>query len=277
MAQNYSPEKIDQLLSDNFDGDLVEKYNNYDGSNDPDVDLFEGNSFLKMNQSTKRFSINISNTDAVGKTIALTPGFFSTLRATPVVAGANAGAPNRYLLPDGTYVNTTLPIGAIVIDYKSKADIEAAGIIVDAVLDDGSLIGKLLAQSTESERSIRNFLRDIEKNPVMFAGIQITSDNVQLFDSVLKLRTVSPYQAPMEKIIPFGDFFRSQDPNNKKIFVEKEFKFDNNTVAILNVPGNTNATLTFIAGAVVNMGNALNTKAQAAKTGSSIRQIKIKK
>lgn len=287
---NYTPEKIDKMLSDNYDGDNVnddievyddydgdndddiEVYEDYDGTDDPDVELFDGTSLKDMRKSTKRFAFHVINSGTEDKTLVLTPGYFNTMRAAAVYDDSGT---LKYKLPDGTAVNapTGYAVGDIVLDFKSIEGIVKAGIQADAVADDGQLIADLQVSSAYKERSIRSFLNYIAKNPTLFASIQISSNNVQIFEQALELRRTTPYAVTGAEIIPFQDGFKPENRNNNKIIVNKEFQFNGETIATLRIPAQTDATLTFVAGAVASRANALKRKHMTSKSGHIHRRF----
>jgi hypothetical protein len=248
-------EDMDKVLSNNFDG--VETYD--------DIEFFDGANFKNLERSTKRFSIKLENkSETTDKVVVLTPGYFNVARPN---VWQEDGADQKYFLADGTEIveaGDLSKVGQGFMTYDSISEFLAAGIQVDAMADDGRVSEHVYCSSTTKERSIRNFLKYIEKNPTLFAGLQITSNNTDLYESSLVLRRTTPYAIYGEEVIPFQDAFRSENSNDKKIVLMRPFQFDGETIATLRIPAKTVATLSFIASGVATVANVMKERTEKA-------------
>lgn len=280
-----TPEELNQALSDNFDGNdnQVEILENYNGKEDRSIEFFDGSDFKSLEKSSKRFSFKVDNSSENDIVLVLTPGYFRVDRPQIVYAtvyDVHTGLPTvvKKRLADNTEVAAILTdLGKAETKYDSYADILAAGIQVDAVLDDGEVIHKVICQSTTKERSIRNFLEYISKNPTLFAGIQISSDNTDQYESTIVFRRTTPYAIYGEEVFHFQDAFRTDNLNEKKIVIAKEFQFDGETITTVRIPATTVTTFTLIASAVITPANMLVQKKEDARKGIVKKVVKMMK
>lgn len=279
---NYTPEDIDKMLSNGFDGtetvgEDVEVYTAYTGEDDPDVESFAGKGLKSLENSTKRFGIQIVNKSNSAKELVLDPGIFPTTRAALVFDDSGT---LKYKKPGGYAVNAPAGSAAndIIVEYNNPAEIIAAGHSIDVVADDGivwatSATEYLQTQATGPNARIRKFLEYIKKNPTVFAAIHIVANNTAMFETELRLRRVSPFKVYDEERIPFQDGFRPSNYNVEKIIVKRDFQLDGETLAVLTIPGQTTATLTFVAGATSSRAIALKRKLHIAKETGYKKQI----
>lgn len=260
-----SPNEIDQMLSDNFDGDIVEEYDSFDGDKDF-VESYVGRHCLsqsKFKQSTKRFGFAVANTTNRRIDIALTPSQFPTLRNT--IVADNAGT-HEIMMPGGTAIETTAAIGSVVTAWNNPEELKDAGLRIDAVADDGVVFadasGTVTVTADKAEASYRAFLNFIKKHPTAFAGIHVTCSNSDMFSAALKIRRVTPFAIYGENIIPFQDAFKPTNMNPNKIEVLRNFQLDEETVSVISIPAETTVSFTYIAGAVVSLGHGLKRKVE---------------
>ena len=302
-----TPEDVDRYLSDNYDGheDVEEYYDadveeyyegeieepeeeeveieeNYEGD-DEEFDTFDGKP-LKDSKSSRRFSFKIKNTGTEDKNVAITPGMYDTRRCTQVY---NDNGTLMYKLPDGTAVKA--PAGAqegdIICDKKDYRAINAAGVDVDGVLDDGQLAQNLYAASTVKDRTIRSFLEYVRTHPTLITEIHVSVNNANkgIFEQSLITKRTTPYGTYGEEPVEFQDANKPINPNTSKIIVDgKPFILDGETLAYLRIPAGTDATITFVTKAVVSQGRKLKKIFKSVKEGvktgiKRIRKVKIRR
>ncbi len=281
LSDNYTGEGVDVFDSydgedeiiEQYDGEAaseeMEVYEDYDGEEDDMLD-YTGGKLTEdaLKKSTKRETFTIENKTDKQLVIAINPASFPTNRVVEV-KDDGSGNPVYPTLGGATLPATGKSIGDLFLEYNNPEELVKAGINVDTVLDDGIIYANSTSQylkvtSAKPEGSIRHWLNYIKYNPVYVAALHISSDNTALFESGIELKKISPFFIFGEDRIPFQDAFRPDNYNVKKIVVEKGFRLDANTVAILTVPANTTATFTFVIGAEMNAGKALVKKIERA-------------
>jgi hypothetical protein len=273
FKEKWSPEEIDKELSSSFDGDddSIEIFENYTGENDEFIESYSGKGLLDLDKSTKRFALSIENTTSTAKQLVLTPGNYPVIRAAAITKDSSgktvykAIGGKQITAPDG------YSAGDVIILYDNPEELIAAGHRIDCVADDGIVFsdatGMVRIKAAKQEARLRYFLEFIRKNPTLFAGMHINSDNTAQFETELILRRTSPYAVYGEERIPFQDGFRPSNMNVDKIIIEHEFQFDGETLAIVTIPAKTKSTFTFVAGAVSSQAISLKKKFSFAKTG----------
>ncbi len=311
LPEINTPEDVDRYLSDNYDGhtDDIEEYydaadveeyyegegeieepeeeeveieENYEGD-DEEFDTFDGKP-LKESKSSRRFSFKIKNTGTEDKNVAITPGMYDTRRCARVY---NDNGTLKYKLPDGTAVNapTGAQEGDIICDKKDFRSINAAGVDVDAVLDDGQLSQDVYAASTVKDRTIRSFLEYVKTHPTLITEIHVSvnNDHKGIFEQSLITKRTTPYGTYGEEPVEFQDANKPINPNTSKIIVDgKSFVLDGETLSYLRIPAGTDATITFVTKAVVSEGRKLKKIFKGIKEGTErgikrIRRVKIRR
>ncbi len=278
LSDNYTGEDVD--IYDNYDGDYeieesydgdtaaeeLEVYENYSGENDELLD-YTGERLTEeaLRKSTKRETFTIENTTTHQIVVALNPGSFPVINSVSVYKDANGNLKYKEIggaelaAPDG------LKEGDLMIKFNNPKELKEAGINVDTVLDDGIIYAEdnthyVKVSASKPEARIRHFLNYIKHNPILVAATHISSDNPALYESGLELKNISPFFLFGEQRVPFQDDFRPQNYNVKKIIVERQYRLDGNTVAVLSIPAQTKATFTLVVGAEANTGKALERK-----------------
>jgi len=275
----FNPHELDQNLSDGFDGQEVEIYEDYNGDSDS-IESFSGNGLKALEKSTKRFTAEINNQTTSSQEVALTPGMFRTAHAAPVVDVAGVMS---YKTIGGE--TTPAPAGKVVDDivvtYNDPTDIINAGHRIDAVGDDGVVYkdatGAITITAKHKDSNIRQFIDWIKSNPTIFAGLHILSNDTSAFESVLQIRRTSPFAVYGEERIPFQDGFIPENRNTDKIIIKRPFQLDNESLAILSIPAKTKLTISFIAGAASSQAIDLKRKTKKANIGRISRKVTIAK
>lgn len=171
------------------------------------------------------FGVTIKNADtSVSKKVALLSGHFDT--------------------DAFTYDSTK----GVLVFKSNPAELNAAGLPCDAVIDDGvCLDSKVTCTPLDSSKTIRNFRKFIMTNPRELKGVTIISSNTAAFNSSLVVSSSTPFSKCGEKDIQLASFFSPNQYQNDRIeidFTENELEFSDLCVLIANIPAG--ATMTFI-------------------------------
>jgi len=227
---------------------------NYEGGNDiylgdldPDVS-FMGNarSFMTELKNGIQFGVKIKNGLSAPNTkiIALCPAFYDTLGIDTTAEG-------------------TPPVYTSTPHFHNAADMRAAGIEVDYVLDDG-VIGTSIT-CTAQRFKIRQLLNFIKSNPLRCPEIIIQASATSAFEETMTIMQVTPFRKLGDNQIPLTDYFLPSQFQDKKIIVPTpNLQFDDQTVILLPVQAGTELIITLKIGAVSNRASALDKKAQLA-------------
>lgn len=277
--KDWTQESIDQELSNNFDGEEMEVFESYDGTDDEIIESFDGVSLKNLHRSTRRFGVKIKNTTSEDKDIVLNPGKFRTIKAALVYDDAGT---LKYKVPGGFGINAPagLVVDDVVMTWTDPQELIEAGHRIDIVADDGIVYAdgtssNVTVTASKADARIRHFLEFIKTNPVVFAGIHISADDTDAFETEMVLRKTSPFKVYGEERIPFQDGFIPENQNTKKIIVKRQFQFDGETMVILTIPAGAEVTYSFIAGAVSSQATAMKRKQSMAKAGKRKRHFAL--
>ncbi len=171
------------------------------------------------------FGVTIKNSDtSVSKKVALLSGHFDT--------------------DAFTYDSTK----GVEVFKSDPAELKAAGLLCDAVIDDGVCVdSKVSCIPLDSSKTIRNFRKFIMTNPRELKGVTIISSSPTAFNSSLVVSSSTPFSKCGEKDIQLASFFSPNQYQSDRIeidFTENELEFSDLCVLIATIPAG--ATMTFI-------------------------------
>lgn len=279
--EKYTQEEIDALLSDNYEGSIEILTENYDGSDDLYLD-YDGVRSLKddMKKSKKRISFTIVNATDEQMVVALNPGMFRTDRSALVYDDSGlkyrAYGGGELAAPAGAVAND------IIHEWNDPSEIISAGYTVDAVFDDGIVYAlssnaakRLTITAQKKEASVRAFLDYIKRNPTSFAGIHITSTDINFYETELTLTRVTPYGKYGEDRVPFQDSNLPTNNNTGKVIIEQSFQLDGETLAVITVPSGATVNISLVAAAVESAAVGLKNKVATVKEKGGVMTKKV--
>jgi len=224
---------------------------NYEGGNDfylGDMDddvSFIGNakSFISELKNGIQFGFRIKNELSGNNTkiIALCPAFYETLGVDVTASGSPL-----------VYSATT--------HYHNTADMKAAGIEFDYILDDG-VIGTSIT-ATAQRFKIRQLLAFVKNNPLRVPEIIIQANSTSAFEETMTIIQATPFRKLGDSQILLTDWFSPNQFQDKKIIVPTpNLQLDDQTVILIPIQAGSELIFTFKIGAVSNRASALNKKA----------------
>ena len=145
--------------------------NNFTGGNNMSNSIGDLTSAI-----ANKFGVTITSTASQNILVAVLPSYFKTL-------GITAGS-------------TTEPNQSL--HYHNKQALIDAGIMVDAVIDDGnwaldSSLGNITVYGTDPSKKIRDFLEHIKYYTRSLSKILIHSANIATYRGSLRLQQPNPY------------------------------------------------------------------------------------
>lgn len=179
----------------------------------------------------KSFRLKVVNTTGDDKVMAFFGGYISTTGQTITQAGVDPFA-----------------VSAIVEHQHNIAGLNAAGVTVDHVADDGILEPNFVCTPMESKNKIRDFREYVKHTPLVLMSLTITADNKSYFDESLVWGILSPLikqnQEQAQQLEPFFNTFQSQD-NKIVINFEGGLIIDHHRLMYGNIPNGRTITYTF--------------------------------
>lgn len=170
------------------------------------------------------FSFNINNDSDAAVRVAISPGYFDTKGIV-----LTEGAPNT-----------------AVEHYHSTAALVAAGFDVDCVCDDGTIMTDVTCTASKQSQRVRDFIRYATMYPLVASGLVVQCSSSTGFTQELELTRVRPMQKLGETSIKFSDFqYVTANLATKINITGKSIEIGRESVIILEVPANTDYTLTF--------------------------------
>lgn len=167
-----------------------------------------------------------------------------------VTVDNKANASRKVALLSGHFDTELIQLNGGVLDvYNSNpAELVAAGLPCDAVIDDGVIVDpNIICTPLDASKTIRNFRKFIMTNPRELKGVTIISSSPTAFSTSLVVSSSTPFSKCGEKDIQLASFFSPNQYQNDRIeidFTENELEFSDLCVLIANIPANT--TMTFI-------------------------------
>lgn len=155
--------------------------------------------------------------------------------------------PAPYIPRDGYELDLTAP-GTITKHLHDTAAIRAAGIVVDAVLDDGTIATSVTVTAAKSTANIQNFLEFIKTNPLPLKEILIVSTDASAFNGEIELRKVSPFQLGAPQTIELNQFYDPYQQADDRItvkFGDNELELSDDLFMGLIVPAGATLDITF--------------------------------
>lgn len=223
-----------------FEGEY-EGYEGYDGYNDPFVD-FAGieDTFASEISSGRLFTMTIVNANASTRYAYLCPGY--GYDPNNINLGVDFASTSRKPLPVG-----------VVND----------GAFLDANGDSG-LTG------SGSPKTIQQFLRFIQYNPLRVLGFKIQSTVTTQIQQVMTVQAQSPFRTLESQNITLGSYQDENTYQNNIVTVPEVLDFNDQNQILLPIVGSSTLTITLFGGAILNTASALNKK--AAKAGKNIQR-----
>ena len=156
--------------------------------------------------------------------------------------------PAPYIPRDGYALDLTPTKESVTKNMHDITAITAAGIVVDAVLDDGIIATDVTVTAAKSTASIQNFLEFIKTNPLPLKEILIVSSDASAFNGEIELRKVSPFQLGAPQTIELNQFYDPYQQADDRItvkFGENELELSDDLFMGLIVPAGATLDITF--------------------------------
>lgn len=272
----FTPEELQSELTDNFDGNNDNDIYGfdgdiYDGQDDPSLNFVgtdDGKgSFSKMAQNSRTFGFDVDNKTDSAKVIAISTGSLDTRSLALVYDDAGT---LKYKVPVGKGV-VLAPVGSAANDILSfenaVSELLAAGIIVDAVLDDGIIYAEaadptkyIKVTPTIPRSTVRHLREYIKETPTLIVGMHITCTDATMFQTDIVSKLVNPYGVYGEKRISFEKYYQTSQFLQNKIVVKAELQLDPETIALITIPAGAKVTFSMQAGVVESTAHALTQK-----------------
>lgn len=169
------------------------------------------------------------------------------------ITNANAGAQKVLLTP--SYAPSVLArvIKTGVIAYTGGAtDLTASG----------------------SPTTVEEFLAYISLNPTVITKTKIKSNNAAQLQKALIFSIKEPFADPKSDRINIGTFVSEFASNDKLATITREYQLDNRTELSLEIPGNSETTITFYCGLSLNTAQALQSKKNIAMMSEAVQNTK---
>lgn len=218
-----------------YEGQDLLLNSDYSGYGDPFVQFDgPGKSFMNEKNEGNNFPMKFTNTDAnaVDRTIAICPGYFTT--------------------------------ASNIKDSQGNA--------VDAIATDGTIVGSLGALNrlvgSATKKTIQEFLDFIKYNPTRIVGLKMTVDDEIQFSENIYFKQNSPLRNLEDRTIVPDDWKTSQDNDAKRAEIPlagQNVQFDNQTTIVTKILAARTVTYNWFLGAILNTAAALSNKAIVAK------------
>ena len=149
----------------------------------------------------------------------------------------------------------TLGIASGVQHYHNITEMNGAGALVNAVIDEGTwtmtgandtTIGTIRVNSTTPTRTVGNFLEYIKHYPQMLAKLLISSKNTDAFTNSIDVSYVNPFNSAERRPIDMNQYFslaQYQDTRIDLSFDGVDFPFTPDLLMTIVIPANTTVTL----------------------------------
>ena len=155
------------------------------------------------NAISNKFGVQITSTATTPISVAVLPSYYKTLGID------TAGTPA---------VSTP--------HYHNKADLTNAGIMVDAIIDDGTWAlgdppaGNVTIFSTDPSKKIRDFLEHIKHYTRSLSKIMIHSSNIAAYRNSIKLQMPNPFNDSQRVPIDLNQYFDPSQYQDDKIILD---------------------------------------------------------
>jgi len=117
-----------------------------------------------------------------------------------------------------------------------------------------------------SPKSLRFFQANIQKNPTLYQGMRIQTNNPALFQQIMTLKKDDVFSGESgTKEIHLSRYLSENQFNDKLMTVNRKLILDNETVWSIPVPGNTELTITLFGASALNMAKAFTKKVEKAE------------
>jgi hypothetical protein len=175
----------------------------------------------------EKFSFKVKNDAGTTKTIAILAAFFDTLKVT--LAGTPLAATHA---------------------YNNNAALVAAGYQVDAVVDDGLVLGTSEAGITctamNPKMSIRQFREFVKQQGLIVSEITIQANNKDQFEKVLEVVKATPLRGAGSDYMTLTKFRSVDQQAEDKIIIKNialEMAFD--TLLMMSIDTGREIVFTF--------------------------------
>jgi|GEM_PF-3352956 len=251
FSKVYGPDDLEQMAGglSNYGGQSAAMIG-YDGQGDEALD-FDGQSvesFVGEGNGGREFTFTIDNNNTTqALRLKILSGYNDDVPA--IIPVTSAAVTN--VLP--SIIATMLPAGQIRDGYTP--DLGAVGT--------GS--GDGLVVSSNSIKTVNEFLRFIKHNPTRVVGMAIRTDNELQVAIDFTVKELSPFKDTQSYSIT-PKKFQNQGVFQSKIlqFATPGLQLDPNTEIFYSVLANTQVAVTFYCGASLNMPKVLKSKAKLA-------------
>lgn len=202
------------------------------------------------------FSFTLKSTLTYPYTVAILPGCVPTERVVQII---DDGLNNAYIGMGGALIPAPLPVGSVVLLHDEVKHFNPySGVDVRAVINQELTqnfnnrlqyifktnsfdVGEISVESINGVDILRNMMR---QNAVRIYEIHIQSSNEDMFSTQMIIKDTNPFKNSAIEYINLEDWFKPDNALSKKIIVDKPFFLDNMTLLALNLPGNTEVTIT---------------------------------
>jgi len=154
--------------------------------------------------------------------------------------------PAPYLPRDG--YDFTPEGNVITRHFKDKTELTKAGLVCDAILDDGTVATNVKVTAAKSTASVRNFINNIVTNPRGLKSMLIVSNNASAFNGEVELRKVSPFGLGKAETIELNKFYDPYQNATDRItvnFWENELELTDDLFMAITVPAGATMDITF--------------------------------
>lgn len=154
--------------------------------------------------------------------------------------------PAPYIPRDGYDIDLTAP-GSVTRHMHDTTELVAAGVSVDAILDDGIIMDNVTVTAAKSTSNVRNFLEYIKTNPTPLKEMLIVSSDASAFNGELELRKVSPFTLGAPQTIELNKFYDPYQQADDRVtvsFAENELELADDLFMGIIVPAGATLDIT---------------------------------
>ena len=205
------------------------------------------------NKYLKLASKNFSNNFIGGNNMSDSIGDLSSAIANKFGLTITSTAARTILVGVLPSYHKTLGIASGALHYHNKQSLIDAGIMVDAIVDDGvwqldNNEGQLTVYGTDPAKKIRDFLEHIKYYTRSLSRIIVHSHNIAAFRGSFRLQQPNPYYDSQRMPIDLNQYFRVDQYQDNKIeldFSGIELAVTPDLLLLVPVPANSSVSLDF--------------------------------
>lgn len=174
----------------------------------------------------KKFGFKIANAAGADKLIALLAG--------------NLDTDGFDVTQNGT---TPFAVTAVTKHCHDVTALNAYGVNVDGVADDGTILTSVTCTALNSQHKIRHFREFLKYNPMVLKKLTIEASNKDVFENSLFIRQDSPVHGTAPQEYPLSVYFNlMQVQENKVDIVFDNVPLGDETILWMNIPDNRTVT-----------------------------------